>query len=134
MSLGPTLVQLFWVFPFTAHAGYLGLELGFLTPLFVFVFNGQTGLFRAARGRRFDLAVVRVADGGARSLSIVEKIRARNTAERIVGIFSEDVNAETGSKIAEGLDEVIFEPFGYADFIGAVGAIIAPNELQEAAL
>ncbi len=100
----------------------------------VFVFNGQTGLFRAARGRRFDLAVVRVADGGARSLSLVEKIRTRNTAERIVGIFSEDVNAETGSKIADGLDEVIFEPFGYADFIGAVGAIIAPNELQEAAL
>ncbi|MEN8759979.1 MAG: hypothetical protein ABF303_16085, partial [Desulfobacterales bacterium] len=24
LSLGPTLVQLFWVFPFKAHAGYLG--------------------------------------------------------------------------------------------------------------
>jgi len=47
LSLGPTLVQLFWVFPFKAHAGYLGLELGFLTPLFVFVFNAIWGITAA---------------------------------------------------------------------------------------
>ena len=47
LSLGPTLVQLFWVFPFKAHAGYLGFELGFLTPLFVFVFNAIWGITAA---------------------------------------------------------------------------------------
>ena len=47
MSLGPTLVQLFWVFPFKTHAGYLGFELGILTPLFVFVFNAIWGITAA---------------------------------------------------------------------------------------
>jgi hypothetical protein len=35
LSLGPTLVQLFVVFPYKAHKGFLGMELGTLTPLFV---------------------------------------------------------------------------------------------------
>jgi hypothetical protein len=47
LSLGPTLVQLFWVFPFKAHVGYLGFELGFLTPLLVFVFNAIWGITAA---------------------------------------------------------------------------------------
>ena len=47
LSLGPTLVQLFWVFPFKAHVGYLGLELGYLTPLFVFLFNAIWGITAA---------------------------------------------------------------------------------------
>ncbi|RMG69803.1 MAG: hypothetical protein D6710_08190, partial [Nitrospirae bacterium] len=34
-SLGPTIVQLFVVFPQKAHKGMLGLDLGTLTPLFV---------------------------------------------------------------------------------------------------
>jgi hypothetical protein len=47
LSLGPTLVQLFWIFPFKAHAGYLGFELGYLTPLLVFLFNAIWGITAA---------------------------------------------------------------------------------------
>ncbi len=42
-SLGPTLVQLFVVFPMKAQKGAMGLELGALTPLFVVVFNAIWG-------------------------------------------------------------------------------------------
>lgn len=42
-SLGPTLVQLFVVFPMKAKKGMMGLELGMLTPLFVVVFNAIWG-------------------------------------------------------------------------------------------
>lgn len=44
MSLGPTLAQLFWVFPYRLHKGMLGLELGLLTPLLVVLFNVVWGL------------------------------------------------------------------------------------------
>ena len=43
-SLGPTIVQLFVVFPMKAHKGVMGLDLGMLTPLFVIVFNAIWGL------------------------------------------------------------------------------------------
>lgn len=39
MSLFPSLFQLLFIFPFKAKKGYLGLDLGTLTPLFVIVFN-----------------------------------------------------------------------------------------------
>ena len=42
-SLGPTLVQLFVVFPIKANKGVMGLELGMLTPLLVVVFNAIWG-------------------------------------------------------------------------------------------
>jgi hypothetical protein len=42
-SLGPTLVQLFLVFP-RAHKGAMGLELGYLTPLMVVFYNAIWGL------------------------------------------------------------------------------------------
>ena len=42
-SLGPTLVQLFVVFPIKANKGALGLELGMLTPVFVVVVNAIWG-------------------------------------------------------------------------------------------
>ncbi len=42
-SLGPTLVQLFVVFPMKAKKGAMGLELGMLTPLLVVVFNAIWG-------------------------------------------------------------------------------------------
>lgn len=42
-SLGPTLVQLFVVFPMKAQKGAMGLELGMLTPFFVVVFNAIWG-------------------------------------------------------------------------------------------
>lgn len=38
-SLGPTFVMLLIVFPLKANKGYLGLELGMLTPLMVVIFN-----------------------------------------------------------------------------------------------
>jgi hypothetical protein len=44
LSLGPTLVQLLWVFPLKAHKGYWGLALGVLTPAFVVFFNVVWGL------------------------------------------------------------------------------------------
>ncbi len=46
-SLGPSLVQLFLVFPFKAGKGLGGLELGMLTPLFVLFFNAVWGLTAA---------------------------------------------------------------------------------------
>jgi hypothetical protein len=39
LSIFPTIVQLLVVFPIKAKKGYLGLELGTLTPLFVIFFN-----------------------------------------------------------------------------------------------
>ncbi len=46
-SLGPTIVQLFVVFPQKAHKGMLGLDLGTLTPLFVIFFNAVWGVVAA---------------------------------------------------------------------------------------
>jgi len=43
-SLAPTLGQLLIVFPFQAHKGMLGLQLGYLTPAFVLFFNAVWGL------------------------------------------------------------------------------------------
>ena len=43
-SLGPSLVQLFVVFPFQAPKGILGLQLGALTPLFVLIYNAVWGI------------------------------------------------------------------------------------------
>jgi hypothetical protein len=42
-SIGPTLVQLFVVFPMKANKGMMGLDLGSLTPLFVVIFNAIWG-------------------------------------------------------------------------------------------
>ena len=42
-SLGPTLVQLFVVFPMKAQKGVMGGDLGLLTPLFVVFFNAIWG-------------------------------------------------------------------------------------------
>jgi len=44
VSLLPTLVQLFVVFPYQAKKGMLGLQLGTLTPLFVVIYNYVWGL------------------------------------------------------------------------------------------
>ena len=46
-SLGPTLVQLFIVFPMQANKGVMGLDLGALTPLAVVVFNAVWGVTAA---------------------------------------------------------------------------------------
>jgi hypothetical protein len=42
-SLGPTLVQLFVVFPMKANKGVMGFDLGLFTPVFVVVFNAIWG-------------------------------------------------------------------------------------------
>lgn len=47
-SLGPTLVQLFYVFPMVAGKGMLGLALGDFTPLFVVFYNLVWGITAAA--------------------------------------------------------------------------------------
>ena len=46
-SLGPTLVQLFVIFPFKLGKGWLGLDLGVLMPLFVVFFNIVWGICAA---------------------------------------------------------------------------------------
>jgi hypothetical protein len=43
-GLGPTIVQLFIVFPFKANKGLLGLELSSMTPIFVLLFNSIWGV------------------------------------------------------------------------------------------
>ena len=47
ISIFPTLVQLFVVFPLKAHKGYLGLDLGMYTPVFVVFFNLVWGIVSA---------------------------------------------------------------------------------------
>jgi hypothetical protein len=46
-SLGPSLVQIFVVFPLKAKKGVGGIELGYLTPLLVLVFNAIWGIVTA---------------------------------------------------------------------------------------
>jgi len=47
LSLAPTAVQLFVIFPLIAHRGMAGLELGILTPLLVLFFNAVWGTITA---------------------------------------------------------------------------------------
>jgi hypothetical protein len=47
LSLGPTLVQLFMVFPHHTRHGTLGMGLGALTPIFVIVLNAIWGIVAA---------------------------------------------------------------------------------------
>jgi hypothetical protein len=47
LSLGPTIVQLFVVFPYQLNKGMMGLDLGTLTPLFVLFFNAVWGIAAA---------------------------------------------------------------------------------------
>ncbi|MBE9216167.1 hypothetical protein IQ247_26500 [Plectonema cf. radiosum LEGE 06105] len=47
LSLFPTLVQLFIIFPLQAKKGVLGVELGSLTPVFVLFFNLIWGITAA---------------------------------------------------------------------------------------
>ena len=47
LSLFPTVVQLFVVFPLKANKGIAGVELGLLTPVFVLFFNWVWGFFSA---------------------------------------------------------------------------------------
>ena len=46
-SLGPTLAQLFIVFPLKTPQGVMGLQLGVWTPLFVLFFNAVWGISTA---------------------------------------------------------------------------------------
>jgi hypothetical protein len=46
-SLPPTLVQLLVVFPYALGKGFMGLQLGTLTPLFVVLFNAIWGIVAA---------------------------------------------------------------------------------------
>ncbi len=47
LSLMPTAIQLLVIFPFQAHKGIGGLELGLLTPLMVLLCNGSWGVVTA---------------------------------------------------------------------------------------
>jgi len=47
-SLGPTLVQLLYIFPMVSGKGMLGLGLGDFAPLFVFFYNLVWGITAAA--------------------------------------------------------------------------------------
>ncbi|MBW1837422.1 MAG: hypothetical protein JRI99_10865 [Deltaproteobacteria bacterium] len=47
LSLFPSAVQLFVVFPYKANKGMAGLELGLLTPVFVILFNWIWGVVTA---------------------------------------------------------------------------------------
>ena len=47
LSLLPTIVQLFVVFPYKANKGMAGLALGTLTPVFVLVYNWIWGVVTA---------------------------------------------------------------------------------------
>lgn len=52
LSLAPTAVQLFIVFPFKAGNGWGGIELGLLTPLFVVLFNLVWAAVAVGLGRK----------------------------------------------------------------------------------
>jgi len=46
-SLAPTLTQLCIIFPYKAHKGFMGVDLGLWTPLFVVAFNIVWGIVTA---------------------------------------------------------------------------------------
>ena len=46
-SLGPTIVQLFIIFPIQAGEGLMGIHLGIMTPIFVLFFNAVWGICTA---------------------------------------------------------------------------------------
>lgn len=48
ISLFPTLVQLFYIFPYKTGNGMAGIELGLLTPVFVLVYNWIWGVVTSA--------------------------------------------------------------------------------------
>ena len=48
LSLLPTAVQLFFIFPYEANKGLAGLRLGMWTPAFVLVYNWVWGVVAAA--------------------------------------------------------------------------------------
>jgi hypothetical protein len=45
ISLLPTAVQLFFIFPYRTSCGFMGIGLGILTPAFVLLFNFIWGFF-----------------------------------------------------------------------------------------
>lgn len=47
LSLGPTALQLLYIFPVRAHQGIAGLELGLFTPLLVIFYNWIWGVVTA---------------------------------------------------------------------------------------
>jgi hypothetical protein len=47
LSLGPTLVQLGYIYPNVLHKGMLGMKLGTLTPVLVILFNAIWGVAAA---------------------------------------------------------------------------------------
>jgi hypothetical protein len=53
ISLLPTAFQLFFVYPYQTQHGLMGLDLGQLTPLFVFLYNMIWGLFTGIFCRMF---------------------------------------------------------------------------------
>ncbi|MGD9330830.1 MAG: hypothetical protein PVJ53_05940 [Desulfobacterales bacterium] len=57
VSLGPTLVQLGYIFPHIAHQGMLGLKLGTLTPVLVMIVNALWGMTAALWLRLVDRSV-----------------------------------------------------------------------------
>lgn len=46
-SLGPTVIQLFVIYPYNTHKGFMGINLGLWTPLFVVTFNIVWGIVAA---------------------------------------------------------------------------------------
>jgi hypothetical protein len=48
LSLLPTAVQLFFIFPYQANKGLAGMSLGMWTPAFVLVYNWVWGIVAAA--------------------------------------------------------------------------------------
>jgi hypothetical protein len=46
-SLGPTLAQLLYFFPYVQGKGMFGMDLGLMTPVLVFVFNAVWGICAA---------------------------------------------------------------------------------------
>jgi|SRR6056297_2237503 len=44
LSLGPTFIQLFIIFPIKAQKGLMGMDLGTMTPLIVVFFNAVWGI------------------------------------------------------------------------------------------
>ncbi len=47
ISIGPTLVQLFYVFPYMAGKGFAGMQLGTFTPVVVILVNAVWGITAA---------------------------------------------------------------------------------------
>jgi hypothetical protein len=94
-------------------------------------FSGVADLIEGLVGDAVDLALVRLYDTRAKTILQATGLRDKGLAEKVVGIFSCGTDPVTLNGKGRRLDGILFEPYGYAELVGTVAEIIAPNDLLD---